>query len=384
MKAWRPQSYLAHGRRKGIPEKVLESAVAASDEIAAVDSRLAPLLTLGHLSYLTDVHYTLLRDVVRRQRLESYRAFHIRKRSTYRGRKQYRLICVPEPALLRAQTWITQRILAFGTPHAASVAYSKGSSVLRAAEGHCGCRWLIKVDLRSFFESISEISVYRVFRGLGYQALLSFELARLCTRTVESRARSSERWRANADRYNIEAYRSTYLGHLPQGAPTSPMLSNLAVRELDHSIQEIAANFGLRYSRYADDIILSTQRDEFDRDRAKRVVHLVYGAIARFGLTPNRTKTSIRGPGARKLVLGLLVDGDVPRLPREFKSKMRMHLYFLSHPSVGPAAHAARRGFSAVAGLRHHLEGLAAFAAQIEPEYADRLVARLRSVPWPT
>jgi RNA-directed DNA polymerase len=105
--------------------------------------------------------------------------------------------------------------------------------------------------------------------------------------------------------------------------------------------------------------------------------------IGRHGLSPNFTKTQVVPPGARKVVLGLLVDKAVPRLTREFKANLRMHLHFLLRPDVGAAKHAHARGFAAVAGLRNHLRGLVAYAAQIEPEYASAVRSGLSAVQWP-
>src|SRR5437763_989951 len=158
MRTWRPHVYARIARRQNVAPQVLQSAVAASDAVAAVDSRLPPVLTLRHLSYLTDVDYVLLRRIVSRKKADPYRAFRIRKRRLSQGKQRYRVICVPNPGLLRVQTWIAQKILAVAVPHSASVAYAKGSSIEKAAARHCGCRWLIKLDIQNFFESISEIS----------------------------------------------------------------------------------------------------------------------------------------------------------------------------------------------------------------------------------
>jgi hypothetical protein len=81
-------------------------------------------------------------------------------------------------------------------------------------------------------------------------------------------------------------------------------------------------------------------------------------------------------------VLGLLVDLDKPRLPRKFKASLRQHLYYIAHPDVGPAKHAARRGFVSVLGFRHHIEGLIAFARQIEPAFGAQCAQELVGV-WP-
>lgn len=161
------------------------------------------------------------------------------------------------------------------------------------------------------------------------------------------------------------------------------MLANLMMRDADTEIDAVARSHGLTYTRYADDLTFSTTKREFDRAHAGTVIQQIYRILGRFGLEPNLAKTQVIPPRARKIVLGLLVDQRAPRLTREFKSKMRMHLHYLELEGFGPVKHAQRRGFSAVAGLRSHLMGLAAYASQIEPVYGASLQSRIHEVPWP-
>lgn len=269
-------------------------------------------------------------------------------------------------------------------PHYASVAFSKGDKLVEAARPHCGARWLVKLDVRNFFESINETAVYRVFRSLGYQPLVSMEMARLCTRLgTATNYRLRPRWLSTKSRTAIDPYLTHRMGHLPQGAPTSPMLANLAVRLFDKAVQEIADAHGLTFTRYADDIALSSKDKSFGRDRCAAVIGKIYAAMGEFGLSPNATKTRIASPGARKVVLGLLVDGADPRLPREFRANMRRHLHYLASPESDIAAHAASRGFASITGMKNHVFGLAMFARQIERAYGEDCLARLKAVPWP-
>ena len=283
---------------------------------------------------------------------------------------------------MRAQRWIAQRILTRGRPHWASYAYAPGSNIRLAADLHCGYKWLIKLDVRRFFESISELAVYRVIVSLGYRPLIAFEMARICTRTLSVMCYGQ--WRSTPGRYSaIASYQHNLLGHLPQGAPTSPMLSNLAMFAFDERGAAIAKCHGLVYTRYADDIALSTSSLTFTRDRAAAVVGEVYKAMSGFGLSPNRTKTKIAPPGARKVILGLLVDGCRPKLSREFKSNLRQHIHYLLHPDIGPIRHAARRHFSSTHGLKNHVCGLVRFARSIEPDFAASCIRQLSGVVWP-
>jgi retron-type reverse transcriptase len=385
MSPWRPQLYEQRGREQNVDPVTLARAIAIGEAIVQQHPELPPIFTLKHLASLTAVDYGLLRAVASRSLKNPYKVFRIRKRPSYPGEVRFRVICVPDPGLMQAQRWIAQNILSKGQPHSASVAYSEGSTIIAGAEPHCGCRWLIKLDMRNFFESINEIAAYRVFRSFGYQPLVAFELARLCTRLGSmSLVRSGLRWRAApGHRRVITAYSGWRMGHLPQGAPTSPMLANLAVRDFDADVTGIARQEGLIYTRYADDLTFSTRDPGLDRKRASTIIGQIYAAMGRSGLSPNVTKTRVSSPGSRKIVLGLLVDGTRPRLTRDFKANMRQHLHYLLRNDVGPSRHARARGFASIAGLKHHVQGLAAFARQVEPDYGQRCRAAIKAVNWP-
>lgn len=161
------------------------------------------------------------------------------------------------------------------------------------------------------------------------------------------------------------------------------MLANLAVRKLDELIEEIATKCGMIYTRYADDLTLSTKDMTFNRDQAGIVIGKIYAAMGLYGLSPNITKTNILSPGSRKIVLGLLVDGEKPRLSRDFRNLMRQHLHYLGSLKHGPAEHASKRGFSSIRGMKHHIYGLATYARQIEESYGIECIAALNKIEWP-
>jgi len=386
MKDWKPQPYIREAEQLGIPRTILDASVAASEAVVSINPSLPPILTLGHLSYLTGVRYGDLRDWVTRKTEDPYKIFRIKKRNSDPKHKTFRTICVPERQLCEVQRWLSRNVLSHGRPHSASTAFAPKSTLLAAVRPHCESSWLMKIDVRRFFESISEFSVYKVFRRLGYQPLVSLELARLCTRVGPvTRLHTTARWSRRAPPYvaTIDKYAVRRFGHLPQGAPTSPMLANLVMFDADVVLSKIARTHGLTYTRYADDLTFSTLRSDFNRQEAEAVVKHVYRTLGRFGLEPNLAKTQIIPPRARKVVLGLLVDQHEPRLTREFKSKLRQHLYYLERIDVGPLKHAERRGFSAVAGMKNYLFGLAAYASQVESTYGANLVRRLSAVSWP-
>lgn len=151
----------------------------------------------------------------------------------------------------------------------------------------------------------------------------------------------------------------------------------------DTMVKAIADHHNLVYTRYADDLCFSTTNHRFRREQAARAIGEVYATMGQVGLSPNVTKTRVSPPGARKVVLGLLVDRDKPHLTREFRARLRQHIYYLLHQDVGPTQHAAQRGFVSVRSLRNHITGLVAFARHIDADYAEQCAQELTRVKWP-
>ena len=364
--------------------ELLDHLVKVGRRITRANRDVQPVFTLRHLAALSEVDYGFLRQTVAR-RTEAYTEFRIKKRMVEHRPTQYRTICAPSPGLMKVQRWITQNILAHVPAHICSVAFSKGDSLYKAVEPHCQAKWLVKIDVQSFFESISESTVYRLFDSLGFEPLVAFEMARLCTRAqhdAQSKKVQGQDYNL-ASPYVIEQYMHSVQGHLPQGAPTSPMLANLACRGLDERLAAIAEEQNLNYTRYADDITFSSSDPNFGREMAKILIQLVYRELARQGLRPNTAKTTVVPPSARKIVLGLSVEEEMPRLARHFKDLLRQHIHYLTHPDVGPIKHATARKFASVVGLRHHVGGLLTYAAQIEPDWAAKQRIRFLEVDWP-
>jgi len=207
---------------------------------------------------------------------------------------------------------------------------------------------------------------------MGYQPLISFELARICTRErLPSRVQQQTRWQYDASKYSgIPCYQTGVMGHLPQGAPTSPMLANLASYQLDCALVTLAEKNGMVYTRYADDIALSTKCRDFSRRNVGKIIRKVYAILQRYQLQPHTAKTHVSPPGARKIVLGLLVDGERPRLARNFRNRLERYLWGVQRH--GLKSHAAHTGFKSPFSFYNHFMGLVSFAKQVDPNWADK------------
>ena len=301
---WSPQQYISDGKTKGVSEEILNNAVEQIEHVVNGPLKLPSILSLNHLAQRTTTPYLALRRIVNRTGEDTYRKFSIRKRSGGR-----RFIYVPAPYLMNVQRWINLHMLTKVPVHQCSYAFTPGSSIVKCAGRHTGARWLIKMDITGFFESISEIQICRVFKGLGYQPLVAFELARVTTLPVVSSSprKRDKAWRVNRPNQKIPPYSSEILGYLPQGAPTSPLLSNLVMREIDGKLFSEANERGLTYTRYSDDLTFSTRRNNFDRNEARAFISVVGKVLACAGFRPQHRKTHIIPPGSRKIVLGLQV-----------------------------------------------------------------------------
>ncbi|MFA0612257.1 reverse transcriptase family protein [Vibrio sp. 10N.222.49.B4] len=374
---WSPHIYKQKGLDNGLSDELLERAISQSEDVIEEHPNLPSILSLKHLSIRANVSHQKLSGFITRGEF-SYEKFSIKKRSGGR-----RFIYIPESSLLHVQRWINEFILKPVPVHQASCAFSPGSSTKKCAAKHCGAKWLIKFDITDFFESISEIQVFRLFREFGYQPLVAFQLARICTIATSdmSPRKGSNNWKARGKNKSIPQYNQKLLGYLPQGAATSPIISNLVMRKLDSDFSKIARKYKLVYTRYSDDITFSTRVNMFDRESGKNLISEIYSKLNISGYKPQYRKTKIIPPSAKKIVLGLNVDGPEPRLQKEYKDRIRQHFYYIE--KLGLSEHIVNRGFDTVWGFKCHLKGLIDYANSIEPEYARKLTVRFNAIDWP-
>src|SRR2546426_10956487 len=111
MQEWHPQHDRRIGLQQGVDPQVLGPAVATGEQIIAIHPALPPIFTLRHLAHLTEVDYGFLRAVVTRDLSNSYKMFRLPKSEGEANARGFRIICIPQPALMQVQRWIAHRIL---------------------------------------------------------------------------------------------------------------------------------------------------------------------------------------------------------------------------------------------------------------------------------
>ena len=260
-----------------------------------VASGLAPATSTITVSTLFGVSSEFI-GAMSRAPQRYYRRFTIRK-----GKKS-RQIFAPKIALKLVQRWIGAHLArATSFPEYVYGFVPGRSGVIEAAQSHCGAQWVYSLDLRDFFPSIDSSRVIAALIARGYSHRAARLITRLCCLD----------------------------GRLPQGSPASPVLSNLVFLEADKSLELIATAAGVRYSRYADDLVFSGQGD-IPVDLVSKVKDVL--SEHRWEIAPE--KEHLAALPARLKVHGLLVNGEKPRLTKGYRNRIRAFRYLVASERV--------------------------------------------------
>lgn len=217
-----------------------------------------------------------------------YRKFQIPKRTG-----GHRTIYEPTDELKRVQRLLLRKLLKRLSAHPRAHGFERGKSTVTGAVPHAHKTVVIRMDLRDFFGSIKSARVHDYFARAGWDSEAAQLLTRLCT----------------------------HEGSLPQGAPTSPRLSNLVNFKLDARLDALARKYGADYTRYADDMTFSfasgghEQLAPFIRTAKKILREEGYELHT-------RKKLQIRRRHQRQTVTGLVVNDHVA-LPRATRRWLR-------------------------------------------------------------
>ena len=234
--------------------------------------------------------------------LRRYRTFAIPKKGGGSRR-----IDAPRTNVKILQQKLNQILQVVYLPKPSVHGFTLDRSVKTNAETHLGKRWVLNVDIEDFFPSINFGRVRGMFMGKPYY--------------VPERAAT------------VLAHLCCYQRRLPQGAPTSPVVSNMICAQLDSQLQELARVSRCTYTRYADDMTFSTTSRTFPSSLCSlnRIGQLQLGdrlrdTIEQNGFKINSRKVWLYGQHQRQEVTGVTVN-EFPNLPRRFTNQIRAMLY---------------------------------------------------------
>ena len=252
-----------------------------------------------------------------------------------------RNLSVPDEVLKSIQRRIADVLLIHMPVSQYAKAYRFGSSTLRNAKHHVGKQVVLKLDILHFFDSIRYSTVKdKAFPEEIYAEPLRILLTMLCY----------------------------YKDALPQGAPSSPAITNIILYEFDELVGHWCRERDITYTRYCDDMTFS---GDFDPAEVIRFVRL---ELKKLGFLLNEQKTRIQRPGQQQTVTGIVVNEKLS-IPADYRRKLRQELYYCR--KFGIQEHLQKIGLEIPEEMyRMRLLGKINYVLQVHPDDKDMLDAR--------
>lgn len=356
-------------RRWLVPEPAMGRRRWPVPQIASVGALAAFLdVTDGQLAWTADARG--LERSVQDERLRHYR-YATRPRPT----RPVRVIECPKRRLKAIQRRILHEILDWIPAHDAAHGFTRGRSVASHASAHTAQPVVVRLDLEDFFASIAAGRVFGIFRTAGYPEAVAYAMTALVTNVVPSAV-----WQTlprPLDPGQITAQhrlgRRLATPHLPQGAPTSPALANLAAFRLDRRLSGLAASLELNYTRYADDLTFSGSM------RLVRVAGTLRRAVAEIsrqeGFIVNDTKSMLATRAGCQRVCGVVVNERL-NVPRRDYDVLRAILH--NATVHGPAS----QNRQALPDFRAHLLGRISWVASLNAARGEKLRRQFAQIAW--
>ena len=243
-----------------------------------------------------------------------------------------RKLSVPDLILKRVQRAIADNLLVQYPISKHATAYKTGGSVQRNAVAHVGKKKLLKLDIEGFFDNILYSQVKdKVFCENKYSEPIRILLTMLC--------------------YHKES--------LPQGAPTSPAITNIIMYDFDERVGGFCDQRKIAYTRYCDDMTFS---GDFD---VAEVISFVRDELKKLGLFLKNRKTAVIVGNKRQTVTGIVVNEKL-NIAKEYKKKIRQEMYYLK--KFGIDEHMHRSGEADKEAYINSLAGRISYVLQTTPD----------------
>jgi len=261
------------------------------------DLGLPPVTSPNAIAVMMGYNPGFIWSILNRTR-NHYRFFSIPKG---RGSRQ---IEAPRVGLKIIQKWLSVHFQNRWTPHENVHGFVPGRSHITAAAQHLGARWVFSVDINNFFPSTPDAKVRLALQELGYTEELSLDcLDNVCCLD----------------------------GKLVQGAPTSPIISNIALHDVDVYLSELADDYDVVFTRYADDIVFSGKGD-VPAGLEDKIDYIFAPTV----WTLSETKRHMAIAPHRRKIHGLLVHGESVKLTKGYRNRIRAYKHLAKNNSLRP------------------------------------------------
>lgn len=272
-----------------------------------------------------------------------------------------RTISAPMPRLEQAQYWILENILEKVEIHDAAHGFCKGRSIVSNALPHVGAEVVINLDLKDFFPSITYKRVKGLFRSLGYSEAAATIFGLLCTEAETQEVLLDDK----------TYFVATGARHLPQGASSSPAITNLLCRRLDRRLLKMAKELGFAYTRYADDLTFSASGDALKN--ICNVLRRTESIVTHEGFTIHPDKTRVLRKSRQQEVTGVVVN-EKPNVSRKELKRFRATLFQLEKDGIEGKHWGASKDVLA------SMQGFANYVFMVNPEKGAEFQTRVRAL----
>ena len=281
--------------KKLFTEKAINSGY-SEDNILKCLSYAEPIMKKGfpviyntsHLSSLVGYNKIFIKRAVNHTTY-FYRKFEISKKN---GTK--RVLLEPLPSLKEIQSWILEEILYNHKVSRYAKGYIPNRSIKDHVRYHTKKEKVLTLDIKKFFDNVSFKLVENIFVKIGYSELISNLLTKLCFLD----------------------------GKLPQGAPTSPYISNIILLEFDEKISKYCSDNNLKFTRYADDLAFS------GKIKKTELVNLVRAELKKLGLKLNNDKIKLMKQNQPQIISGIIVN-EKTQIPKRIRNQIRNEMFYI-------------------------------------------------------
>lgn len=260
----------------------------------------------------------------------------------------FREIEVPTLNLTEIQRWLLTNIIEKIPISDYSYGFVKNKNIVDNAKNHINKRVVYNIDIKDFFPSITREDIFYIFYDLGYTKELSYSFSKICT----------------------------YNGYLAHGSPTSPYLANLKCVKLDFSMSKLCKRIDATYSRYADDITISSNNVKLVNSN-KNIIKKI---IENNSFTFNGSKERIQFSNQMQEVTGLIVNNNSIKVRRRFKKDIEQQLYYCK--KYGVYNHLKKINKEYVSFYKEYLYGKVNFVRMVEPEIGEKYLKELKKINW--
>lgn len=285
-----------------------------------------------------------------------YKRFYMAKKS---GGK--RLISAPMPMLKQAQYHILNKLLYKLTIQDTAYGFVPERSIVGNAKQHLKKSVVINMDLRNFFPTITYKRVKGLFKSLGYAQKYATILALLCTEP------ETEEVKMDGQRYFV----ATGERHLPQGAPTSPVITNLICRTFDKRLLGAAKRLGFTFTRYADDLTFSCL--ESAKPNVGKLLWIAHKIVEEEGFVMHPDKLRIMHKGRHQEVTGIVVNEKL-NVSRKNLKNFRALLFQIEKEGF------EGKNWNNSTNLPECIRGYANFVGMVHPVKGKVLKAQVRRI----